>query len=225
MTLKRPPSLTSVSFRVSLASVLTKPNILDDYWHDIDTSTISWISSPLHMTSKFEVKWFHYIPLTSVEHQPFISRNCGSLAKWVGALMNLFQGIHIDLHYAKICLSTYMSHTNLYAYEALHNLMIYLLHHPHLPIMYPWKWLRLSPLKCHFQCGGAEITSVQDHLQLQAYNDSDIGRDLLTPHSVNASVHDLNGVSIVWTWKKQPLVSGHSNGDEVRALFQGVKKT
>ena len=96
-----------------------------------------------------------------------------------------------------------MSHPNICSYEALHNFMTYLLHHPHLPILYPLKDLKRYPLKCHFQCGDTEITSLQANqspsIVVQAYQDRDLGRDLLTRQSVNAGVHELNGVSIMWT--------------------------
>ena len=66
---------------------------------------------------------------------------------------------------------------------------------------------------------------VHDYLKLQAYHDSDLGRDLVTRHSINASLHELNGVAISWTCKKHPKVSEHSNGSEIRSLFQGVHKS
>ena len=134
--------------------------------------------------------------------------------------MNLCQGVRINLHYAVMSLSTYMSHPNICAYDALHHCMTYLIHHPHLPIMYPRKQLRRSPLRCHFECGDAEIKSLKSHtsltsttkptstlsnnpITLRSYHDSNLGRDLLTRRSVNASVHELNGVAIVWTCKKK----------------------
>lgn len=52
------------------------------------------------------------------------------------------------------------------------------------------------PLKCHFQCCKGEITTIHDYVKLQAYNDSDLGLDLVTRLSVNASAHNLNGVYV-----------------------------
>ena len=67
-------------------------------------------------------------------------------------------------------------------------------------------------------------TPVTD-LDYVTYNDGDFGRDLKDRRSISSNIHTLNGVAIDWKAKKQQRVAEHTNGSEVRALFQGVKQT
>ena len=87
----------------------TLQNILDDYWRDKDTSKLSWLSSPFPTISSFEIKLFDAIPLLPGEHTSLVKFHNGSLEKWVGALMNIRVGVRLDISYAVMRLSTYMS--------------------------------------------------------------------------------------------------------------------
>ncbi len=118
-----------------------------------------------------------------------------------------------------------MSNPNEYSYRALDQCMTYLHHHPHLAIMYPRKDFKKNPLHCIFQKGDGEITDLNEVIDIQAYHDADLARDIVTRRSTTASIHLLNGVVISWTCKKQPQVAQHSNGAELRALHHGVRKS
>ena len=121
-------------------------NILQDYWKHHDTTTIQWQSAPFPTESSFKDELFHALPLTTIQHQQYIKTHNGSLAKWIGALMHITQVTPFDISYACMRLSTYMSNPTSPAYDALHQLMSYLLHHKHLPIMYPSKPFKTKPL-------------------------------------------------------------------------------
>lgn len=140
--------------------------------------------------------------------------------------MHITQVTRFDISYACMRLSTYMSNPALPTYEALHQLMSYLLHHKHIPIMYPRKPFKTNPIRCHFLKGYAEYTNtLLDNVDLAAYHDGDLARDLRDRRSVNSSIHEMDGVEIDWMCKKQNTVAEHSNGSEIRALFSGVCKT
>lgn len=201
-------------------------NILQDYWKNQDTTSIKWQSAPFPTESSFEEALFHALPLTPSQHKGYIQTHNGSLAKWIGALMHITQVTRFDINYACMRLSTYMSNPNSPSYDALHQLMTYLLHHKHLPIMYPTKPLKMKPIHCHFRKGHAEYSRTPiDNTDFTAYHDADLARDLRDRKSVNSSIHEMNGVAIDWICKKQHTVAEHSNGSEIRALFNGVRKT
>ena len=171
---------------------------------------------------------FNALPLTPKEHTTYVLKHNGSLEKWVGFLLHVRQGSHVDLAYAVMRLSTFMSNPCGLAYDALHMCMRYLYHHPHFPIMYPNKQFKDTTLRTHFEAGKAEFKrtpSSINKMEYIDYHDSDLARDLHYRLSVNSSIHEMNGVIIDWECKKQSAVSEHSNGSEVRALFQGVKRT
>ena len=203
----------------------TLQNILDDYWIDKDNSKLSWLSSPFPTISSFEIKLFDEIPLLPGEKTSLVKFHNGSLEKWVGALMNIRVGVRLDISYSVMRLSTYMSHPTKPEYEALHHCMIYLLHHPHLPIMYPRKPLKKNPLGFNFNKGVAELSSSYNKLEYDAYHDADIARDLCDRRSVDFNMHMMNGVAIDWKFHKQPTVATHSNDAEIRYLYSVVKDT
>jgi len=58
------------------------------------------------------------------------------MAKWIGELMYITTHTRVDIAYATMRLSGYMSAPKAPAFKALHWLMAYLYHHPHMPLMY-----------------------------------------------------------------------------------------
>ena len=146
---------------------------------------------------------------------------------WVGALMNIRVGSRPDIAYETMILSTYMSNPRKAYYKGLRTCMRYLYHHPHLPIMYPRKPMKVNNVSNHSQVGVEEYKSnTKDTIGDTYYtsHDSDLSRDLRDRISVNSNIHMMNGVTIYWDSKKQSEVSEHSNGDEIRALYHGLKK-
>lgn len=69
--------------------------------------------------------------------------------------------------------------------------------------MYPRKYFKVKPIKCNFQKEQAEIDKCHlSQLDLKAYHDSDLSRDLHNCRSVSSSVNEVNGVAIDWISKK-----------------------
>lgn len=161
------------------------------------------------------------------ENKDLIKIHNGSLAKWVGELMHIRVGSRTDIAYATMRLSTYMSNPRKASYKGLRTFMRYLYHHPHLQIMYPIKPMKVNNVSNHSQVGVEEYKSnTKDTIgdTYYASHDSDLARDLRDMRLVNSNIHMMNVVTIDWYSKKQSEVSEHSNGDEIRVLYHGVKK-
>ena len=62
-------------------------------------------------------------------------------------------------------------------------------------------------------------------IDLEVYRDEDLARDVVKILSTTFSITLLNGVVIYLTFKKQPQVSQYSNGEELRSLHHGVRKS
>ncbi len=140
----------------------TVNNVITPYFKGKDRDKLKYTSDPFPVESSFEIDLFNSTPLSDEENKNFIIKHNGSLAKWVGDLLNLCVGVRIDIHYAVMRMSTYMSHPNEKAYIALDQCMTYLHHHPHLAIMYPRKDFKKDHLHCVFQKGDGEITDIID---------------------------------------------------------------
>ena len=91
--------------------------IIIPYWHNKDTSNILWTSNPFPSSNKFEIELINALPLTETQNAKYSTEHNGSLAHWVGALMNVKLGVRIDLCYAIMRLSTYMEHPTSPAYS------------------------------------------------------------------------------------------------------------
>eukprot|EP00957_Ditylum_brightwellii_P179832 13698989-Ditylum_brightwellii.AAC.1 len=87
------------------------------------------------------------------------SRHNSSLYKWATALQYVSQRTRVDLGCRVMQISGYMTAPNKPIFDTLHQLMAYLCHHPHKPIMYPHKSIDRLKHECHFGKGEAEISN------------------------------------------------------------------
>ena len=125
-------------------------------------------------------------------------------------------------------LSEYNAAPSLPCWKALHQLMCYLYHKPHVPIMCPRRKVKETTINAHHAKGDAEITDITNitqHTGLQACMDGDFAKDVATRRSVTVVVHEYNNVSFAWKVVKQNGVAHHTNGAELRAFFTGIKRT
>ena len=109
-------------------------------------------------------------------------------------------------------------------FDALHQLMAYLWHHPHKPIMYPCKSIHRIKHECHFGKGEAEISNKYKAF-FDAYNDADLAHDLHDWQSATSIVLLVSGVATHWCVGKQPDPTGATSGSELIALHSGVIHT
>jgi hypothetical protein len=121
-------------------------------------------------------------------------------------------------------LSGYMTVPKAPIFDALHQALCYLYHHPHLPIMYPSK-----PTKQGGDCistfwgkGQGEYLSSEYRDNLATFSDADHARCLRTRRSISAYFILYNGVIISWSCKKQLRTALHSTGSEFTALWRGA---
>ena len=155
--------------------------VLNPYWHNKNITNIKWTSDPFPISKRFEIDLFNDLPLTEEQNKILSNEHNGSLAHWVGGLMNIKLGVHIDLCYAIMRLSTYMAHPTKFPYTALHHLLCYIFHHPHLALMYPCKHLSKQPLRCYFKRGTTEYKHAPSPTDIVHYvisHESDLAHNL-----------------------------------------------
>ena len=99
------------------------------------------------------------------------------MAHWVGELLHIVQFTRFDLAYAIMRLSSYMTCPKIPVFHILHQTMAYLVHHPHMPIMYGRHNNTTTQYHCHFGKGQADILQVSSPT-LVSYNDADLAQDL-----------------------------------------------
>jgi hypothetical protein len=123
--------------------------------------------------------------------------------------------------------SGYMVTPNAPIFDALHQTLCYLYHHPHLPIMYPAKPTKQggSALQTFWDTGKAEYLSPEFGDELSTFTDADHTQCLRTRYSVSIYFILFNGVIISWSCKKQPTTALHSTGAKLTALHHGTFKT
>ena len=80
----------------------------------------------------FENEIFNSFPLTGTALTQTGKEHGGSLAHWVGDLMHIATQSHPDIAYGVMRMSGYMSCPKLPIFQALHQCMSYLYHHPHI---------------------------------------------------------------------------------------------
>ena len=115
--------------------------------------------------------------------------------------------------------STYIYNPSKASYKGLRIYMRYLYYHPHLPIMYPIKTIKVKNISNHSQYRVSEYkkntnNTIENTIgdTYYATHDSDLERYLQDRISVNSKIHMMNEVIIYWDSKNQPEVSEHSNG-------------
>ena len=121
-----------------------KNNILKPYWkNSYTTGNIKYFNYPFPKDPKFESTLYNASPLTGKDLQYTDTKYGGSIAHWVGELINITTNTRLDISYATMRISGFMSCPKLPVFLALHQLMAYLYHHPHLPIIYPMENLKV----------------------------------------------------------------------------------
>jgi hypothetical protein len=171
----------------------------------------------------FEKKLYEAAPLVGINLNNAVKRFGFSFGHIAGGLMHITVVSRPDLSYCCMRYSGYMACPNIIIFEALHLTMCYLYHHPHLPIMYPSKPMKLGgdALKTSWSKGCAEYLSADFGDELVTFADADHARCLRTRCSVSSHFQFLNGVLVSWGCKKQAVTALHSTGSEVTSLFRG----
>jgi len=111
---------------------------VQEYFRDTDVE-VPDVDGPFPTDTKFEVELFQSPPLMPEQKEEFAKRHNGSLAHHTGVFMHAVVLSHPDIAYAIMHLAGYMAIPTEAAYKALHHLMCWLYHHPHMPFMYPHK--------------------------------------------------------------------------------------
>ena len=215
-------------FGISIDQTLhIKKSVLDPYFKNVK-SPIPFCASPFPMSTDFESALYNALPLDENAINTQAKRVNGRYATHVGALLHVAEKSRLDLSYGCMRLSTYLSAPRLPCYDALEQMMRYLYHHPHVPIMYPRKVSLNSPINVHFYKGYAEpksVTANDKKLGMAHWSDSDFARDLVSRRSVTSGYTEYNQVAVAWLSKKQVQVSECTNSAEIRALFTMAKRT
>ena len=208
-------------------SLHIKKSVLDPYFK-FRKDAIPFAASPFPISTEFESTLFKALPLEESDISSQAKKLNGRYATHVGAILHVAEKSRLDLSYGCMRLSTYLSAPRLPCYFALDQMMRYLYHHPHIPIMYPRKSVITTPIKTHFYKGYAEpkTVSVSDkELGMAQWSDSDFARDLVSRRSVTSGYTEYNQVAVGWISKKQVQVSECTNSAEIRALFTMAKRT
>ena len=204
-----------------------KKSVLDPYFKHRKLP-IPFCASPFPISTEFECALYNALPLDENAIQAHATKSNGRYSTHVGALLHVAEKSRLDLSYGCMRLSTYLSAPRLPCYDAVEQMMRYLYHHPHVPIMYPRKTSNCSPMNIHFYKGYAEPQSVNasnKQLGMASWSDSDFARDLVSRRSVTSGYTEYNQVAVAWLSKKQTQVSECTNSAEVRALFTMAKRT
>eukprot|EP00957_Ditylum_brightwellii_P059752 4536106-Ditylum_brightwellii.AAC.1 len=125
-------------------------NVLADYWKDRKAPCTS---STFPLKSSFKEDLFFALPLIGSELKDMEKQENGSLYKWANTLQFLVQRSRLDIGYAVMWISGYMSAPNKPIFDVLHLTMAFLYHHPHCPIMYLSKQLEKIHMARHFGAG------------------------------------------------------------------------
>jgi hypothetical protein len=184
-----------------------KSQILDSYFKNTSSTSIPHKAYPFPLEGHFEQLLFEAPPLTDIDLQCVEEKYGTSFNHQVGKLMHITTISRPDLSYACMRFSGYMACPNEPIFSALHHCLCYLYHHPHLPIMYPNKWISTSGGSMHpfWSKGHAEYLSPDFGDDLTAFTDADHAHCLHTHHSVLVYFILHNSVIVSWGFKKQPI--------------------
>eukprot|EP00957_Ditylum_brightwellii_P171974 13093535-Ditylum_brightwellii.AAC.1 len=118
-----------------------------------------------------------------------------------------------------------MAAPNKSIFDALHQCMAYLHHHPHKPIMYPRKPLNnLQPrLELHYGNGQAEYLR-QYKSFIIIYLDADLARALRDRRSTTSIALLTNGAATHWNISKQGEPTGATTSTYIFVLHKGIIK-
>ena len=200
-TTRTGPELAFLNFRIIQSEHGTsidqtnhiQQTILNKYF--TTDKRVPFYSSPFPLDSKFEIELFESLPLSENDLTKIEERYNGTYCFYIGAIQHVANYSRPDLEYAIMRLSGYNANPTLACFKALHQLLCYLHHHPHIPTMFPRKPItRETPLRSHFGTGDAEITDIdyEQYTSLKCSTDSDLARDTLTRRSATGSIHEYN---------------------------------
>ena len=131
-----------------------------------------------------------------------------------------------DLQYLTMGLSGYTNVPTEPACLSLKNVMEYLMHHAHEPIMYSKKRINKTdkiPHQRYTKAGYAEISKNKEYYNsLHTYCDEYRARDISDRRSFISKVHLFNGTIIDWCVKKNSETSRSSSNAETIAMYKGV---
>ncbi len=180
-----------------------KSKVLHDYFLDVPLQSIPKTFYLFPIESSFEQLLFEAPPLVGHALQEKEKSFRFSFNHLVGALMHVASISRPDLAYACMRFSGYMSTPNTPIFDALHQTMCYLHHHPHLPIMYPSKQLRHGGdfIQTFWDTGKAEYLSPEFGNELSTFIDADHARCLHTRRSTSVYFIHFNGVVVSWSCK------------------------
>eukprot|EP00957_Ditylum_brightwellii_P091181 6942117-Ditylum_brightwellii.AAC.1 len=110
-------------------------------------------------------------------------------------------------------------------FDALHQCMVYLYHHPRQPIMHPRKLLNNSQTKLELNYGNGKAEYLKQYKSLiTMYSDADLARELRELGSTKSTALLTNGISTHWDFSKQGEPTGATTSTELFALQKGVIK-
>lgn len=115
-----------------------------EYFSEIESSSVPFQSSPFPTITSFVMELFQAVPLSEVELITYTKRFKGSYNNWTGTLQHTSCGSRVDIGYIIMRLSGYNTCPKDPYFKALHQLMQCILHHLHIPIMYPRKSTSMS---------------------------------------------------------------------------------
>ncbi len=160
-----------------------KSKVLHEYFLDFPPMSIPKTYYPFPIEASFEQLLYEAPPLVGRDLQVKEKSFRFSFNQLVGALMHVASISCLDLAYVCMRFSGYMSNTpNAPIFDALHQTMCYLYHHPHLPIMYFSKQLRpgSDALQTFWDTGKAEYLSPEFGDELSTFIDADHAHCLCT---------------------------------------------
>ena len=175
-----------------------------------------------------EYELYSVLPMSDEELDKAAIQHKGKYNHWTGALQHIAVWSRQDINHAVMRLSGYNAAPSLPCWKVLDQLMRYLYHHPHVPIMCPAKKVNLTDITAHHAKGDAEITeikNIREYTGVKMYTDSDLAKDMATRRLVTSIIHEYNDIAFSWKVVKQDGVAHHTNGAELRAFFTGVKRT
>jgi hypothetical protein len=204
-----------------------KTHILDVYFKNVSPSAIPKKLYPFLIKPSFEQKRFEAPPLIGADLLRKEKDFGFPFRQLVGSLLHITTISRPDLCYTTMRLSGYMAAPNAPIYDALHQTLCYLYHHPHLPIMCPSKQMKHGGdcLSTFWGKGQGEYLSSDYGDELATFSDADHARCLHTRRSTSAYFILYNGVIISWSCKKQLRTALHSTGSVLTALWRGAYKT
>eukprot|EP00957_Ditylum_brightwellii_P093333 7107357-Ditylum_brightwellii.AAC.1 len=178
-----------------------------------------------HFKNAFEHEFFIEPPLTGKDLKDIETRHGGSLYKWASTLQYVVHITCTDLGYATVRLSGYMTVPNKPIFDALHQCMTCLYHHPHKPIIYPRKTFNKLQPKLEVHNRNVQAEYLQQYKSfITIYSDVDLARELRERRSTTSIDLLTNGVATHLDIFNQGEPTGATTNVEIFALHKGIIK-